>query len=301
MKRQQKSFWQRIKPDGRKWFPIFCLVPWIIGFVMFTADPIIKSLQYSFSITKFRPDASISLTFVGWDNYYTVLMEDTQFKLALPSYLQQMFFMVPIMVTFSLLTAVMLNSHLHFKQGFRVIFFLPVILMQGVLYEILTGLDAMSLSGVDDFFVFEFIEQNLPQAISSPILYIMDNFITIIWMCGVQILVCLAGLQRIDSRIYEAAYVDGASSWQSFWKITLPMTKTFIVLCGVYSVVDLSTSALNPLITIIKDKMFDSGSGFGFSAAVTWLYFLLILLFVLLAAFLCNGCRISGEKKQRVK
>lgn len=300
MKEEKKTLLRRLKFDGRKIFPRLCLLPWIVGFLIFTLYPIVQSLRYSFSKTKFLPDASVSLQFVGFGNYEEVLLVDSQFKLAITSYLQQICFMVPIMVTFSLLTAMFLNSKIKFRQGFRVIYFLPVILMQGVLYEILDSLDAMSINALEEFFVFEFIVENLPAAISSPIIYIMNNFITIIWMSGVQILVCLAGLQRIDSRIYEAAYVDGASSWQSFWKITLPLSKMFIVLCGVYSVVDLSTSTLNPFIAIIKNNMFTSGSGFGFSAAVTWIYFIMILVFVMLAAFICNGCRIRSEKS-RVK
>lgn len=286
----------------RKLFSFSCTLPWIIGFAVFTLYPIIQSLLYSFSKTKFRPDASVTLQFVGLENYTNVLMKNTQFKMALTGYLQQMFFMVPMILVFALVTALFLNSKLRFRRVYRTIYFLPVILIQGVLYEIVQSLDAMSISGLDTFFVFDFISQKMPGVVSTPIMYIMNNFITIIWMSGVQILICLAGLQRIDRRIYEAASVDGASAWQSFWKITLPLSKPFIVLSGIYSVVDLSTSPLNPLISIIKNNMFTDGNGFGFSAAVTWIYFLLIAVLAALAAFLCNGCRIRSsqvEKKRR--
>lgn len=296
MKKQKIKFLRKRRLDGRKMFPVLCLLPWIIGFLVFTLYPIIQSLLYSFGKTKFRPDGSVSINFVGLENYIEVILNDAQFKLALITYLQQIFFMVPIIVIFSLLTAIFLNSKIRFRQLYRTIYFMPVILMQGVLYDILQSLDVMKISGLDNFFVFDFITKNLPGFISMPIMYVMDNFVTIIWMSGVQILICLTGLQRIDSRVYEAANVDGASSWQSFWKITLPLTKPFIVICGIYTVIDLSTSALNPFISIIKNKMFDSGSGFGFSAAVTWSYFILITIFVLLVAFVCNGCRIRVSK-----
>ncbi len=285
--------------SSRDLFAVLCLLPWLVGFVLFTLYPIEQSFLYSFSKTKFLPSGSVQLQPVGWENYVDVLFEDTKFKLALVEYLQQICYMVPIMVVFSLLTAIMLNTKIRFRGGFRMVYFLPVILMQGVLYDILTSLDAMSISGLSNFFVFRFITDNLPTAISSPIMYIMNHFVTIIWMSGVQILIFLAGLQRIDSRIYEAALVDGAGSWQSFWKITLPMMTRFTVINGIYSVVSLSTSSLNPFITIIKNNMFTSGNGFGFSAAVTWLYFLLILFFVAVAAFVCNGCRIRERKPKR--
>lgn len=285
--------------SSRAVFATLCLLPWLVGFVLFTLYPIEQSFLYSFSKTKFLSNSTVQLQPVGWENYIDVLLEDTQFKLALVVYLQQICYMIPIMVTFSLLTAMLLNTKIRFQGGFRTIYFLPVILMQGVLYDILMSLDAMSINGLSDFFVFRFIMENLPTAISSPIMYIMNHFVTIIWMSGVQILIFLAGLQRIDSRIYEAALVDGAGAWQCFWKITLPIMTRFIVINGVYSVVSLSTSSLNPFISIIKNNMFTSGNGFGFSAAVTWLYFLLILFFAAVAAFVCNGCRIKERKPKR--
>lgn len=285
--------------SSRAFFAALCLLPWLVGFVLFTLYPIEQSFLYSFSKTKFLSNGTVQLQPVGWENYIDVLLEDTQFKLALVVYLQQICYMIPIVVTFSLLTAMLLNTKIRFQGGFRTIYFLPVILMQGVLYDILMSLDAMSINGLSDFFVFRFIMENLPTAISSPIMYIMNHFVTIIWMSGVQILIFLAGLQRIDSRIYEAALVDGAGSWQCFWKITLPIMTRFIVINGVYSVVSLSTSSLNPFISIIKNNMFTSGNGFGFSAAVTWLYFLLILFFAAVAAFVCNGCRIKERKPKR--
>lgn len=285
--------------SSRNFFAALCLLPWLTGVAVFTLYPIEQSFLYSFSKTKFLTGGTVELQFVGWGNYSDVLFKDTKFKLALFQYLQQIGYMVPVMVVFSLLTAIMLNTKIHFRGVFRMIYFLPVILMQGVLYDILSSLDAMSISGLSTFFVFQFITDNLPSVISSPIMYIMNHFVTIIWMSGVQILIFLTGLQRVDSRIYEAALVDGAGSWQSFWKITLPAMKPFIVVNGIYSVVSLSTSSLNPFISIIKDNMFTSGNGFGFSAAVTWMYFLLILVFVAVAAFVCNGCRIGVRKVKR--
>lgn len=172
----------------------------------------------------------------------------------------------------------MLNGAIKGRGFFRVLYFMPVVLMQGPLMEIIDSLDAMSISGVDTMFVFSFIQNQLPSFIADPLMYVIRNFSTLVWYCGVQILVCLAGLQKMDRNMYEAANIDGASSWQIFWKITLPVSRPFILLSAIYTVVDLSTMDSNSLIQIILDRMFSEGSGFGYPSAVAVMYFLIMLL-----------------------
>ena len=81
MKKQKIKFLRKRRLDGRKMFPVLCLLPWIIGFLVFTLYPIIQSLLYSFGKTKFRPDGSVSIKFVGLENYIEVILNDAQFKL----------------------------------------------------------------------------------------------------------------------------------------------------------------------------------------------------------------------------
>ncbi|MBQ4563006.1 MAG: sugar ABC transporter permease [Lachnospiraceae bacterium] len=287
--------------DSRKVFPVVCLLPWVIGLVAFTLYPTVQGFIFSFCRTVVKSNGEMIMEFMGLDIYKRVLFEDKEFKMKFLIYLQQIGLLTPMIIVFSLVTAVFLNSKIRFRKGFRAIFFLPVILMQGLLYNILKELNVMEVKGLNDFFIFSFITEKMPGFISSPLMYMMSNFILVIWMSGVQILLCLAGLQRTDARIYEAASVDGATSWQCFWKITLPLSKSFIVLCGIYSVLDLSVSSINPLTDMIKNRLIDITTGFGFSAAVTWLYFILILIFVGITAFLCNGCRIREPKVKPLK
>ena len=241
-----------------------------------------QSLIYSFSTTRTLAKGGIQLTPVGLENYYNVLFVDPTFKVNLGNFLQLMFFLVPIIVIFSLVIAVMLNTKMKGKRILRAIFFLPVILTSGPMLEQLHRIGATQIQGLETFFVFSFIK-DLPEVISSPILYIARRFVYVLWFSGVQILVLLSGLQKVDQGIYEAARIDGASSWQSLFFITLPIMKPFILLTTIYTVVDISLSSLNGMQSQIKSKMFDSASGYGFSAAVSWLYFLLILGCVLVA------------------
>lgn len=260
---------------------IFCflfVLPWLAGFLIFTFKPLLDVLIYSFSRTKFLPDATIRLEYAALDNYYILLFVHDDFLTGLLDYLYQLCLMLPVIVAFSLLIAILLNPAIPGRRLFRVLFFLPVVLMQGPLQEIVTGLDAMSIAGVDSMFVFTFVENNLPRWLAGPIMYVIRQFITIIWYSGVQILLCLAGLQKLDRAMYEAASIDGASGWQAFWKITLPVSRPFILLSAIYTLVDLSTMDANPLILLLKERMFTEPSGFGYPSAVAVLYFVIMLL-----------------------
>lgn len=276
---KHNKFLYRISYQKRRaMFSFLFVLPWIVGFLLFSLKPLADVFIYSFNKVSFLPDATIKLKFVGFDNYYTILFVHSEFLTCLMDYLYEMLLTLPVVVVFSLLIALMLNGKIKGRGFFRVVYFMPVVLMQGPLMEIVDSLDAMSISGVDTMFVFSFIQNQLPKFIADSLMYVIRNFSTLVWYCGVQILVCLAGLQKMDKNMYEAANIDGASSWQIFWKITLPVSRPFILLSAIYTVVDLSTMDRNSLIQIIFDHMFSEGSGFGYPSAVAVMYFLIMLM-----------------------
>lgn len=271
----------RLKYSSRcKLFAFLCVLPWLIGFLVFTLRPLIDTVIYSFSVTAFQPNGVIDLQPNGWTNYNQAFNIDNDFRLAMFDYLKQIAFIGTGVVIYALLIAMLLNSSFKGRSFFRMIFFLPVVLMQGPLMSMMSTSGSMSLAGVSDMFVFRFIQDYLPEFISYPILYMIGQFTESIWHSGVQIMVCLVGLQRMDRNTYEAASIDGASSWQVFWKITLPLARPFLLISALYTVIDLSTLGSNAFMQIIVNNMFYKGSGMGYSAAVTCMYFLLILLMV---------------------
>ena len=285
----------RISYQKRKaLFSFLMVLPWIVGFLVFSFKPIMDIFVYSFHRTRSLASGEIQLEWVELENFYTVLFTHVDFFEGVQTYLYEILLKLPVVVVFSLLIALLLNHALPGRRFFRVLFFLPVVLMQGPLLDVVNDLDALKIAGVDSMFVFSYIKGNLPPEISGPLMYIINEFIPIIWYSGVQILLCLAGLQKLDASMYEAASIDGASAWQVLWKITLPVSKPFILLSGVYTVVDLSNLDSNPIITLIKDRMFTEASGFGYSSAVALMYFFLMLLIAGLV-FLVLGR--SGERK----
>ena len=108
--------------------------------------------------------------------------------------------------------------------------------------------------------------------------------IMVLWYSGVQILIFLSALQKIDPGLYEAAKIDGGSQWECFWKITLPTIKPMILINAIYTVIFLSSNEQNTLITMIKTAMFSATAerGYGYATAMAWIYALVVTLIVLL-------------------
>ena len=109
----------------------------------------------------------------------------------------------------------------------------------------------------------------------------------IIRSSGVQILIFLAGLQAIPPSYYEVAKIEGATGWESFWKVTFPLLSPLIVTNIVYSIIDFFTSPRNELVEFIRSSMFGS-AGYGVSMAMSWIYFGVVAVFLLLTAGLIS-------------
>jgi ABC-type sugar transport system permease subunit len=267
--------------------------PWILGFIVFTLYPLIQSIVYSFSKVRFFPNGKVDITNVGMNNYVKLLFNDPEFLLQIPNFLKDMFFSVPMVVIFSVLLAILLNTKIKFRRVFRALFFLPVIIISGPVLAKLEEFGATTINDVENFFVYTYISESLPNFLSTPVLYAFSNVILFLWFSGVQILIILSSLQKVDHAVYEASTVDGASKWQQFFKLTLPTLKPFIFVISIYTIVDVSNSGLNPFIGIIKNSMYQDIKGFGYSAAATWIYFFLILAIVIVAYLLLG---ISEEQ-----
>ena len=114
---------------------------------------------------------------------------------------------------------------------------------------------------------------------SSIVLGAISGLYGIITSSGVQMLVFLSGLQGISINMYEAAKVEGATGWEVFWKISFPMISPLILVNLIYTVIDLFLKADNEAINFINNKLAD-GSQLELASALSWIYTLVILLFV---------------------
>ena len=280
MKKAHKKGLTNIQRDCISGYLFF--LPWIIGFLIFTLYPMIFSVQMSFNEVTVRPGE----IFLEWQagKYYDYAWNiDTTFKLQLGNAILFICCATPVVLVFALIIALLLNKDFVGRTFFRMIFFVPVIIMSGpVVTNLLSG---HSLQFSEQLPSVYKILQSMPEFISKPSVFILDELALILWFCGVPILIFMVGLQRVSPDIYEAANIDGAGGWEKFWKITLPHLVPMIIISVVYIAVEVSNYSELELNQKITGSMFDTTRVYSFSAAMSWIYFICVLA-VLLVLFL---------------
>lgn len=279
----------------------FFVLPFILGFVLIYIPMIYQSVQLSFSTMNFT--GGYSLTFVGLENYQRALFEDTDFVQTLISGLGSLAFEIPAILIFSLFMAVMLNQKMAGRAVFRSIFFIPVILSTGIMESIAaadvlnemmedtggidTGTAASTSSQIVNVMDLQalFADMKVGEEIIVYVTMALNNIYDIVNRSGVQMLIFLAALQSISPAIYESCKIDGATAWETFWKITFPMISPMILVNGVYTVIDAFTREQNTVMSYISKIYLQERE---MSSAMAWIYFLIVLLVVALIAGICS-------------
>lgn len=257
------------------------VLPFVIGFIAFFLYPFILSLMFSLSKVSVGA-AGYELTRVGIANYESALLVHESFVRTLTETIQSMLANVPAILIFSLFVAVLLNQPFKGRVLARVVFFLPVIFGCGAVllienYDFLTNsLTSGGSSSLGSETVTSlFYGLKLPQGVLEYIMNAVQAVPDIIKASGIQILVFLAGLQSVPESLYEASAIEGATGWETFWKVTFPVISPLIPTMIVYTVIDSFTSPSNKMMELIQNTAFQ-GMGYGVSSAMAWIYFVLI-------------------------
>ncbi|NWG34680.1 MAG: sugar ABC transporter permease [Chloroflexi bacterium] len=264
---------------------------WIAGFSLFTLVPLIETFRYSLHQVTVTAEG-IRLDFTQWANYTRALFTDPNFIERVIGYAIETIVSVPIVLIFSMIIAIFLNLNFKFKGVFRTIFFLPVVITSGPVIRELTAQGATAAPGIANVpAVAEFLAQ-LPRTLRSPVEYLLTSFILILWFSGVQILIYLSSLQKVDKSIYEAAAIDGASAWEAYWKITLPSLSTANLVNAVYTVITLSHFSENKVIQYIYNQTYAVQGGIGYASAMAFLYFaVMVILLGIVYLFLAGQAK----------
>jgi len=270
---------------------------WLIGFILLTLIPMIRSLIFSLSDVTITGAEGIKTYPVGFNNFIEILTTDVNFIDALINYFSEMILYVPVILIISMLIAMMLNQNIKFRGLFRAIFFLPVIIVSGPVINELLNQGAGTVPLIEQYGMLEIIQDQLPPFLADPISSLLSEMIMVLWFSGVQIVLFLAGLQKLPTEVYEAAKVDGATPWETFWKITLPSLKNIMLVASIYTIVMLSTFSNNVILTRIRSMMFAADGGYGYASAMAWIYFVLIALLLIVSMLLISPPeRIRKEK-----
>ncbi len=305
-KRRKSASLEKRKARGGWLF----VLPFVIGFILIYLPIVIDSITYSFGTISYPTGEGMVLTPVGWANYNEALFVNPDFAQTLVEGISQMFFDIPMILIFSLFMAVLLNQKMAGRAAFRAILFIPVIFSVGILGEIgaineefsdnaggsiddgseqeSAASEIVSVMDVQMMFSNMAIGQGLVKYVAEAI----NNIYDIVNRSGVQMLIFLAGLQSISPAIYESVQIDGATAWETFWKITFPMISPMILVNAVYTVIDSFTAESNVVMTFIQEQI-DKGVGEGVSrevgSAMSWIYFLIVIGIIALVALLFSA------------
>ena len=273
------------------------ILPWLIGFLVFYAGCLVQLGE--FSLSKIGLDAATGMTkeYVGFSNYIEAFTSHATFKQTLTSSLIDMMIDLPMIIFFSLFVAMMLNRKFKGRAVVRAIFFLPIILSADAVGNAITratelvnagvssaSLEAASAGSVSVAYYMElFGELAIPDSILGYIVDTVNRISTIIKGSGVQIILFIAALQSIPGSLYEVARIEGATGYETFWKVTFPMVMPHIITNTIYTVVDRFTSSeVIRLATRTYKELYNYGLSSAFSVVSTLVTILILGLIVYL-------------------
>ena len=278
------------------------VLPFVIGILIVYLPIILDSICYSFFQINTVRGGGYTLEFKGLYYYNQALVVNATFGTTLIAGIKQLLVDTPMILIFSLFIAVVLNQRMLGRAAFRAIFFIPVVLSTGLM-ETINATDTLSdymgeggisdgsggdatgeiVSAVDIERLFEGVKvgSGLVDYVANAVNSIYD----IVNRSGVQMLIFLAGLQGISPSIYEASSIEGATAWETFWKITFPMISPMILVNAIYTIIDSFTSQSNVVMRFIAEQYKTTQET---ATAMSWIYFIAILaiigVFVLIAS-----------------
>jgi multiple sugar transport system permease protein len=276
--------------EQARWAFVF-LLPWIIGFIVFTAAPMVATAYLSFTnYNVIRPP-----TFIGLNNYEQMLT-DRRIPLALANTAFYALFHVPGVILISLALAMILTRVGKLAGLFRTIFYLPSVtpaVAIGTLFLLLLAGNGLVNN------VLGALGINGPQWLTDPDWVKPGIVIMSLWTLGSTVVIYFAALRNVPLELYEAAKIDGANAWQAFRNITLPFISG-----AIFFTVIVNTIAALQIFAEVFTMFFGSRSGpaqgsalfytiylfqkafqdlkFGYASAMAWLLFLIILIITLI-------------------
>ena len=295
-KRRKSSMAKRNAIAGLLW-----TAPFTIGFLAFMFVPLFESAYMSFSnVTIDITNHSYVKEWIGLKNYDYIWNSDPYYKRQLLESLGNMGLQIIAVLIFSYFVAFLLNQEFKGRAFVRAVFFLPVILSSGILVRLDT--DNSLLNGISELIkesnnaassITGVLEDVLASGngrisdLMQTIFDLVNSVYDIAIASGIQIIIFLSGLQTIPVSMYEASKMEGCTGWESFWKITFPMTSSLIIVNVVYSIVDFCTRSDNAVMTQVRSTMLQR-MDYGQTSAMAWMYFAVIGVIVALVTFIIS-------------
>lgn len=246
----------------------------------------VQTILFSFNKLTIKDGGGIVLQYVGLSNFNNAVRVNASFVPQMTSDFGSILINVPLIIFFSLFIAVLLNRKFKGRAFMRAIFFLPVIMTCPAITSALTSNAQNLMGGISNASAAAAAATNssqqttglniesitmvlsdfyIPEQVISYLIDAVGRLYEIVRNSGVQIVVFLAALQAIPGSMYEVAQIEGATGYETFWKITFPMVSPLILTNVVYTIVDLYSQST--IITLEQNTAF-SDMNFGLSSAM---------------------------------
>ena len=273
--------------DKRKLLGFTFLIPFLLGFFMFFAKPLFETIKYSFNSITLDEVGNMVFTPNGIQNYISLFTTEvsstqTQILRVLVDENTNMLINVPLITLLALFLALLANRQFKGRAIVRMIFFLPIILGLEVVTDMMTittGTDTIATGGLfAESFVARMLVSytSIPMTYLNPIIEFVENIFNVISRSGVQTLVFLAALQSISPSMYEVAKIEGATGYETFWKVTIPSILHIVVFVVIYTIVDVFlTSQISQEVYYFG---FEQANKIGIGAALSVVYIINVLL-----------------------
>ncbi len=230
------------------------IMPWLLGFLYFYVRCLVMAVDFSLSTLTLLPGGGYATEFIALENFIYAFRVHASFKQVLTTSILNMVIDVPLIIFFSLFIAILLNREFKGRTVVRAIFFLPVILNAPAIVDamdmsrqmMMGGLSSTSAEisssfsggGVSISYYFDLMESlALPGSVLDYLVGAVDRISTIITASGVQIIIFLAALQSIPTSLYEVSRIEGATAYETFWKVTFPLVMPHIITNLVFTIV----------------------------------------------------------------
>lgn len=266
-----------------------CISPWLIGFLLFYLGPIIASFFYS--LTKW--DLLSRPSFIGFRNYADIFTGDRLFLQSLRITSIYTFTYVLLDLIVGMMIALLMNRNIRGIGVFRTIYYMPSVL-SGVAYVVMWMWMLNPDAGLVNT-VLSYVGIQGPRWLQDPSWALPSLILMSLWGIGRSMVIFLAGLQAIPNELYEAASIDSAGKWFSFWRITLPLLTPSILFNLLFGIIMTFQSFTNvfvatnggPLDSTLFYVLYLYRNSFeylkmGYGSALAWILFIIVLVCTIL-------------------
>ncbi|MXX24421.1 MAG: sugar ABC transporter permease [Caldilineaceae bacterium SB0668_bin_21] len=288
VKKRRSLLWSEAR-DG-----YLFILPWVFGFIIFTAGPMLASLYISFT----RWEIVTPSVWVGGAQYVK-LFNDDRFWLSLYNTSYYVFIGVPLHLFFALLAALAVNLNLRGIHFFRTAYYVPSltpVVANSILWVWIFHPDWGLANAFLEWIGLEGLYWLQDPRLAKPALIVMS-----FWSIGGQMVILLAGLKGVPMELYEAAAIDGANWWSRFWRVTLPLLTPalfFNLIIAIIGAFQVFTQAYimtegGPNYSTLFYLLYLFRAAFenfrmGYASAMAWVLFIIVLTFTALQFMLSD-------------